>query len=218
MPFITEEIWQNLTARLPQDSVPEGELPASIMIADYPQAADPRHDRQAEEEISLVMQTIRAVRNTRAQLRIPANQRLPAQVEANGLRGALEEEAEVIRTLSRVEPLSITAGAPDAADQTRGVTLVVNPLVVRLPLEGVVDLAAEQQRLQDELANCQRELERKEKLVNNPNFRAKARPDVVETEEDRLRHLQEQQQRLGEILAQLGGLVNHSCHFVSLRG
>ena len=205
MPFITEEIWQNLTARLPQDSVPEGELPASIMIADYPQAAAPRHDRQAEEEISLVMQTIRAVRNTRAQLRIPANQRLPAQVEANGLRGALEEEAEVIRTLSRIEPLSITAGAPDAADQTRGVTLVVNPLVVRLPLEGVVDLAAEQQRLQEELANCQRELERKEKLVNNPNFRAKARPDVVETEEDRLRHLQEQQQRLGEILAQLGG-------------
>ena len=91
------------------------------------------------------------------------------------------------------------------SDRTRGVTLVVNPLVVRLPLEGVVDLAAEQDRLREELANCQQELERKEKLVNNPNFRAKARADVVETEEDRLRNLQEQQQRLGEILAQIGG-------------
>ena len=201
MPFITEEIWGNLTSRLPV----EGEMASSIMIADYPVAEVPRHDRQAEEEITLVMQTIRAVRNTRAQLRIPANQRLEAQVEANGLRGAMEEEAEVIRTLSRVEPLSITDGAPDAADQTRGVTLVVNPLVVRLPLEGVVDLAAEQERLREELASTQRELERKEQLVNNPNFRAKARPDVVETEEDRLRNLQEQQQRLGEILAQLGG-------------
>ena len=201
MPFITEEIWGNLTSRLPV----EGEIASSIMIADYPVAEMPRHDRQAEEEITLVMQTIRAVRNTRAQLRIPANQRLEAQVEANGLRGAVEEEAEVIRTLSRVEPLSITDGAPVAADQTRGVTLVVNPLVVRLPLEGVVDLAAEQERLREELASTQRELERKEQLVNNPNFRAKARPDVVETEEDRLRNLQEQQQRLGEILAQLGG-------------
>ncbi len=201
MPFITEEIWRNLTSRLPL----EGELPESIMVADYPVAETPRHDRQAEDEISLVMQTIRAVRNTRAQLRIPANQRLEAQVEANGLRGAMEEEAEVIRTLSRVEPLSITAGAPEGSEQTRGVTLVVNPLVVRLPLEGVVDLAAEQDRLRGELASCQQELERKEKLVNNPNFRAKARPDVVETEEDRLRNLQEQQQRLGEILAQLGG-------------
>ena len=200
MPFITEEIWSNLTSRLPQ----EGALAPSIMVADYPVAESPRHDRQAEAEISLVMQTIRAVRNTRAQLRIPANQRLEAQVEANGLRGAMEEEAEVIRTLSRVEPLSITAGAPEGSEQTRGVTLVVNPLVVRLPLEGVVDLSAEQDRLREELANTQRELERKEKLVNNPNFRAKARPDVVETEEDRLRNLQEQQQRLGEILAQLG--------------
>jgi len=201
MPFITEEIWQNLTSRLPE----EGGFAASIMVADYPQVEAQRHDRQAEEEISLVMQTIRAVRNTRAQLRIPANQRLEAQVEANGLRGAMEEEAEVIRTLSRIEPLSITSGAPEGSEQTRGVTLVVNPLVVRLPLEGVVDLAAEQDRLREELDNCQRELERKEKLVNNPNFRAKARPDVVETEEDRLRNLREQQQRLGEILAQLGG-------------
>ncbi len=201
MPFITEEIWQNLTAHLPA----EGELPASITIADYPQTEAPRHDRQAEEEISLVMQTVRAVRNTRAQLRIPANQWLEAQVEANGLRGAMEAEAEVIRTLSRVEPLSITAGSPQGREQTQGVTLVVNPLVVRLRLEGVLDLAAERQRLQEELSNCQRELERKEQLVNNPNFRAKARPEVVETEEDRLRNLQEQQQRLGEILAQLGG-------------
>ena len=201
MPFITEEVWGNLTSRLPA----EGELASSIMIADYPVAESPRYDRQAEDEITLVMQTIRAVRNTRAQLRIPANQRLEAQVEANGLRGAMEEEAEVIRTLSRVEPLSITAGAPEGKEQTRGVTLVVNPLVVRLPLEGVVDLAAEQDRLREELANTERELERKEKLVNNPNFRAKARPDVVETEEDRLRNLQEQQHRLGEILAQLGG-------------
>ena len=61
MPFITEEIWQNLTACLPL----EGDLSDSIMIAPYPQADTPRRDRQAEEEISLVMQTIRAVRNTR---------------------------------------------------------------------------------------------------------------------------------------------------------
>ena len=201
MPFITEEIWQTLLSRLPR----EGDLPASIMIAPYPQADQPRHDSRAEEEISLVMQTIRAVRNTRSQLRIPANRQLEALVQANGLQGAIEEEAEVIRTLSRIEPLRITSGVPDLSEQPRGITLLVNPLVVRLPLEGVVDLAAEQQRLQGELAHCQQELERKEKLVNNPNFRAKARPEVVETEQERLRNLQEQQQRLGEIIGQLGG-------------
>ncbi len=205
MPFITEEIWQNLTARLPRENALPDSLPDSIMVAPYPQANLPRRDRQAEAEISLVMQTIRAVRNTRAQLRIPANQRLEASLEAGALHRAMEEEAEVIRTLSRVEPLRITASPPEAGEPHRGVTLLVSPLVLRLPLEGVVDLAAEQQRLQGELNHCQRELDRKEKLVNNSNFRAKARPEIVEMEEERLRSLQEQQQRLGELIGQLGG-------------
>ncbi len=201
MPFITAEIWRNLTARLPQ----EGDLPPSLMIAAYPQGENPRRDRQAEAEISLVMQTIRAVRNTRAQLNIPANRPLAAQLEANGLRAAMEEESAAIRALSRIEPLDIvTAAAPADAAPPAGITLLVHPLVVRLPLEGVVDLAAERQRLQGEQAAGQRELARKEQLVRNPNFRAKARPEVVATEEERLRSLQEQQQRLGEILAQLG--------------
>jgi valyl-tRNA synthetase len=201
MPFITEEIWQNLTSQLPR----EANLPDSIMIAPYPRVDQPRRDSKAEEEIALVMQAIRAVRNTRAQLRIPASQRLEALVETNSLRSAIEEEAEVICVFSRVEPLRIISGNPDPARQPKGITLVVNPLVVRLPLEGVVDLAAEQQRLRQELDNARQNLRRVGNLVSNPNFRAKARPEVVESEEERLRSLTEQTQRLEEILAQLGG-------------
>ncbi len=206
MPFITEEVWQNLVAVLPK----EGETPASIMIAPFP-ASGERIDDEAEEEIGLVMQAIRAVRNTRAQLRIPPAQHLEAVVEANGRPGpvkrAIEDEADVIRALSRVEPLSIVNGEDGAArtDARKGVTLVVNPLVVRLPLEGVVDLQAEGERLRSELAECVKNLERVDKLVSNPNFRSKAKPEVVETEEGRLNDLRERKQRLDEILAQLAG-------------
>ena len=201
MPFITEEIWQNLKSKLPE----EGGLPESIMVAGYPTADDPRFDAQAEEEIGLVMQAIRAVRNTRAQLRIPAGQRLEAQVETNGMQGPIEEEAEVIRALSRIEPLHIVSESSSGKDRPRGVTLVVNPLIVRLPLEGVVDLAAEQERLRAELAECVKNMDRVEKLVANSNFREKAKPEVVETEEARLRDLKERQQHLNEILEQLAG-------------
>jgi valyl-tRNA synthetase len=206
MPFITEEIWQNLLTRLPR----EGELPQSIMVSPYPKANGARQDSQAESEISLVMQTIHAVRNARAQLRIPANQRLEAVVEGNGAQGtgvhqAIEEEADVIRGLSRVEPLRVQFGDPAGADAAKGVTLVVTPLVVRLPLEGVVDLGAEAARLREERDDCLRNLDRVSALVSNPNFRAKARPDVVESEQERLRSLEERKQRLEEILEQLGG-------------
>jgi valyl-tRNA synthetase len=168
-------------------------------------------DEEAEEEIGLVMQATRAVRNTRAQLRIPPAQHLEAVVEANGRPGpvkrVIEDEADVIRALSRVEPLSIVNGEDGAArtDARKGVTLVVNPLVVRLPLEGVVDLQAEGERLRSELAECVKNLERVDKLVSNPNFRSKAKPEVVETEEGRLNDLRERKQRLDEILAQLAG-------------
>ena len=95
--------------------------------------------------------------------------------------------------------------APDSGTDagSRGITLVVNPLVIRLPLEGVVDLSAEESRLQGELDGSLKNLQRVETLVSNPNFKAKAKPEVVENEEERLRSLREEIQRLEEILAQL---------------
>ncbi len=200
MPFITEEVWQALMARLPSEGADKAE---SIMIAPYP-ASGERIDTAAEEEIALVRQAVRAVRNTRAQLRIPAAQRLEALVEANGQRAPIEDEAGIICAMSRIEPLRIVEGASEGDASGAGVTLVVSPLVVRLPLEGVVDLDAEGRRLRSELADCARNLERVEKLVSNPNFREKARPDVVENEEARLTELRDRKQRLDEILGQLG--------------
>ena len=201
MPFITEEIWQKLMERLPS----EGGLAESIMVSPYPIADSGLQDEKAEREISLVMQAIRAVRNTRAHLQIPANQFLEAIVDANGLQSTIEEEADLIRNLSRIDPLKVVSGDVETADQPRGITLVVDSLVVRLPLEGVVDISAEAERLRGELADCESNLTRVGKLVANPNFRAKAKPEVVETEEERLKSLEERQQRLKEILEQLEG-------------
>ena len=201
MPFITEEVWQNLCSKLPQ----EGANVESIMVAEYPSADAPRHDASAEVEIGLVMLAIRAVRNTRSQLHIPAGQRLEAQIEANGMQGPIEEEAEVIRALSKVEPLHIVKGDSKDADLPRGVTLVVNPLIIHLPLEGVVDLSVEEARLRSELDDCLKNMDRVEKLVSNSNFLEKAKPEVVETEHARLQDLKERQQHLNEILEQLAG-------------
>ena len=119
------------------------------------------------------------------------------------LQSAIEEESQVVRALCRVDPLRVVPGGSSESDARKGVTLVVNPLVVRLPLEGVVDLSEESQRLRNEMDDCLRNLDRLETLVSNPNFKAKARPDVVQKEEDRLAELQERRQRLEEILAQL---------------
>ena len=117
------------------------------------------------------------------------------------MQTVVEEEREVISVLARVEPLHILNDEGSAG--TAGVSLVVNPLVVRLPLAGIVDLATESERLGKELNATRRNEARVEQLLANPNFVAKARPEVVENERLRLRNLTEQRERIEDIIAQL---------------
>ena len=201
MPFITEEIWQNLVRRLPR----EGDLPDSIMIAPYPEPEADRTDPNAEQEMATLILMIRAIRNARAQLRIPSGQQLEATVVANGLREAVEEESPAISALARVRPLRIFANSserPPSSQAAQGMTLVVDPLVVNLPLTGV-DISTERVRLSKELEECASGLERVQALLSNPGFSAKAPEEVVEREQERLQSLRERQERLREILAQL---------------
>ncbi len=198
MPFVTEEIWQSLMTRVP---APNGGAAPSIMVAPYPQVGAPRPAPDAESEVEVVMQTIRAVRNMRAQLRIPAGQKLEAAIETNGMMSVVSEEKDVISALARVEPLRVLDAGDSGAKS--GVSLVVNPLVVCLPLAGVVDLEIETERLDKELGETRRNQERVGQLLDNPNFVAKARPEVVEKERQRLQSLTEQRARIEEIMAQL---------------
>ena len=201
MPFITEEIWQGLVRRLPR----EGDLPDSIMIAPYPEHEADRTDPNAEQEMDTLILMIRAIRNARAQLRIPSGQQLEATVVANGLREVVEEESPAISALARVRPLRIFGNSserPPSSQAAQGMTLVVNPLVVNLPLTGV-DISTERVRLSKELEECASGLERVQGLLSNPGFSAKAPEEVVEREQERLQSLRERQERLREILAQL---------------
>ena len=94
-----------------------------------------------------LIQMIRAIRNARAQLRIPSTQLLEALVDANGLKEVVEAESKSICSLARVPNLCeywITSREQPAGGQA--MTLVVDPLVVRLPLAGVVDIFAERER------------------------------------------------------------------------
>ncbi len=203
MPFITEEVWKNLRSRLPD----EGGLPESIMIAPYPTYDESRVYESSNRDMTALISAIRAIRNARAQLRLPAGQMLEATVAANSMLEAIKEEAESIKALARVTPLHIVGSQPERANGDgkvgQAMTLVVDPLVVTLPLEGLVDLDAERERLESEMKECVSNLQRVEKLLSNPNFVSKAKEEVVEQERDRLQGLTDRRARLGEALEQL---------------
>jgi len=198
IPFVTEELWQNLLRRLPR----EGELPESVTIAPYPQGDESRFDSEAEEEMGLLTSTIRAIRNIRSQLRVEPARYIEAFLCCDP-PALFQSESETVRTLARVNPLCLDSTEAVPADGV--ISLVVGRATVRLPLGDVVDLPAERERLSDELERCRSNVDRLEHLLANPRFVSRAPEEVVEREEERLQAEREQQARLEEVIAQLGG-------------
>ena len=156
-------------------------------------------------EMGPILQLIQAIRNARAQLRIPSGQYLEVLVDANGLRESVAENAEAISALARVQPLRILEDPGERPPPGQAMTLVVDPLVVILPLAGVVDISAERGRLDRELGECMTNLERVEGLLADPGFSTRAPEEVVEREQQRLESLRERRERLKEVLSQLPG-------------
>ncbi len=199
MPFVTEELWQRLMEVLPRDA----SVTPSIMVAPYPEPLLDALDDVAEEEMRLVTDVIRAVRNVRAEFKVEPRKPLEAVV-ATGVSGdAIAEEAEAIRSLAQVDPLATLRGGAPPTGQT--VTLVVGDATVYLPMGDVVDLAVERQRLGGELTESRDEVTRLEELLGNERFSSRAPEEVVERERQRLTTAQERSERIEELLGQLGG-------------
>ncbi len=199
MPFITEELWQRLTQALPKESG----LPASIMVAPYPEASEQMLDSAAEDEVESVTSVVRAIRNVRAEFKVEPRQPLEALV-AVPLASVVAEEAEVIRSLARVEPLRILTEGDTMSPSRQTLTLVVGKATVYLPMGDAVDLASERQRLQKELASTQAATDRLAQRLEDQQFLSKAPEEVVEKERERLASAQERLARIRELLGQLG--------------
>ena len=200
MPFVTEELWQQLTATLPR----EADLPESIMLAPYPAPSGVLADEAALREMGLVTGVVRAIRNVRAEFRVEPQKALDAVLVAPEDQVALKEEVEVLRQLARLEKVKFVAARTDAPPASQAVTLVVQQATVVLPLGGVVDLAGERRRLEAELAESEPHAQRLAARLADGQFTQRAPEEVVERERGRLEEARQRQQRLEELLRDLG--------------
>ena len=201
MPFVTEEVWQNLTARVPGLARSR----ESIMISDYPEADESLVDETAEREMRDVIDVIRAIRNVRAELKVASSRSLEALVDAGtSSRTALEEAAAVIRTLARVDSLRLLSNDDPRPDPSTVTTTVLEGVTIMVPLAGLVDTGAERARLQDEVEEARGRITGLMGRLKNESFRSKAPAAVVEKEEERLAETRERLDRLEEQLKRLG--------------
>ena len=202
MPFVTEEIWQTLKERAP--AAPDA--PDALIVAEYPAADSAFYDDDAEDDIALVMETVRSIRNLRAEFRIQQHQRIEAVLDLPQDGAVAAAEADAIKMLARVEPLKFGAQSNGVASND-SVSLVLSKGVVTIPLGGLVDLDKERERLRDEIEDIDRNRERLAARLSDERFLTRAPEEVVERERERMASIEERKVRAEDVLARLGGVA-----------
>ncbi|MEE9199177.1 MAG: valine--tRNA ligase, partial [Dehalococcoidia bacterium] len=194
MPFITEEVWRNLTLGLPD----RDGLTDSIMIAPYPEADGSLHNPEAEEWAELVMGLVRGIRNVRAEKKVPASRRIKAVLfDGQGLGPA---GCTFLETLA---VCSLELQPQEATRPVHSVMVVAKNAEAHLPLAELFDVGEEQQRLGKELEEVMGRILQAKARLQNQDFLAKAPPPVVEREQRKLAELQERENRIQERMAEL---------------
>ncbi len=190
MPFITEQLWQKLREQAARPDLAAAELMQSeaLVRAAWPAGDPARRDLELEEQMELLQKIVRAVRNLRKQKGIPERRPVPITI------GAPDEETDAVIEARRGFLLQMAAleelehGV--AVDKPpHCVTTVVGTLQVFMPLEGLVNVEEERERLQKQKADLQEQIKSIDATLHNTNFLTKAPEDVVQQKMDRAEEL-----------------------------
>jgi len=175
MPFITESIWQ----RLPKEHGTE-----SIMITKWPHMQKAFISKKTDSEMELLISVIQAVRNLRATWRIGTGTRIDihVKVKKEGDEGVLTTNSSYIKRLARVENVLISK---DMKKPRHSAVQVIRDIEIFVPLEGIIDLEKEKERLTKRIEELLGLLSGIEKKLNNKNFVSKAPDEVVKKEKTR---------------------------------
>jgi len=178
IPFITEEIYQELAPRLSLADT-------SVFARPYPLAADFAADEAATAEIEWFKNVLSGIRRIRSEMNIPPGKTIPLLLADGdaGDRARVAKFAPQIAFLARTEaPQWVEAGA----DEPAAAAAVVGSLRVLIPLAGLIDLAAEKARLAKEIGRIEVEIKKCEGKLGNANFVANAPAEVVAQERQRI--------------------------------
>ncbi|MDL2218133.1 class I tRNA ligase family protein, partial [Christensenellaceae bacterium OttesenSCG-928-M15] len=184
MPFITEELYLHL---------PNAE--ETIMLSDFPQVKDAFDFAQEAEQMEAVMELIRSVRNVRADMNVPPAKRISAILVAEpSFKAAFENAAVYMNRLAGIEEVHLQENADHIP--VNAVSIVSAAAEAFVPLEQLVDIEKERERVKKEIERINGEIKRAEGKLNNVGFVAKAPAHVVEEEKTKLQNAKDMLEKL----------------------
>ena len=186
MPFITEEIWQSLPH--------EGE---ALIVAPWPVYDEALHFPEAEKEMEKVKELITAVRTRRSEMNVPPSRKAHLYIETQS-PAAFETEKEAIARLAYCSGVEI---GESFAAMEGAVTVVTAACRGYLPMDDLIDRAAETARLTKELESAQKQLDTVNAKLQNETFMSKAPQKVIDGVKQNGEKLREKVRMIEESLA-----------------
>jgi len=197
VPFVTEEIYLQL-----MELTPAGDDKPTITFGPWPELQSERKDDNLEESLKQIQEVVTAVRSVRSELNVPPGKKsdLYIRVDSEAFATLLENHYEYFRSLARVEKLQCgtTVKKPPTS-----ASAVISGAEIFIPLAGLIDLDVERNRLQKNLNELTKQLEKVSKKLANADFLANAPNDVIERERSKKEDYEERIDRLNRNLEQL---------------
>ncbi|MGJ7912314.1 valine--tRNA ligase [Neobacillus sp. LXY-1] len=193
MPFITEEIWQNLPH--------SGE---SITSVNWPEVNPEFTDEAAAQEMKLLVEMIRSVRNIRAEVNTPLSKKIKMLVKAKDTNTlhTIEKNRAYIERFCNPEELQMGI---DLEIPEKAMTAVITGVEIILPLEGLINVDEEIARLEKEYDKLNKEVERVQKKLSNEGFMKKAPENVIAEERGKQKDYMEKRDIVWSRLKELKG-------------
>ena len=192
MPFITEEIY----CTLHQEE-------ETIMLSDWPIYMEERNFAEEEAKVERCKELVKNVRNRRSEMDVPPSRKAAVYLvsEKEEVRDIFESEKEMYAGLMGASDVFVRTDKTGIAKDA--VSIVIPDAVVYIPLEDLVDMEKERERLQKEEARLTKELARSRGMLSNERFLSKAPESKVQEEKDKLAKYE---QMMEQVKKQLEGL------------
>jgi valyl-tRNA synthetase len=197
MPFITEEIWQALPG-----TVGANGCSPTIMQAPYPEFSEQLSFPAEAADMERVMEVIGGIRNIRGEMEVPPSKQIAVILScdsAESLRLMKHNESAII-SLARVSDLAIGQGIEQPDDAS---IQVAGDIQIYVPLKGLVDVAAEEERLLKEIGKIEKDIEVFSKKLESPAFVDRAPAEIVAKERQKLAEVQGKKLVLEESLEKI---------------
>ena len=202
-PYVTEALWGHLKEACMTASpllAPSDGWEDALIIARWPEPLTfEGWETRAVEEFNLIQEMVREIRNIRAEYKVQPGNKIACVISGGAKAEMLKQQRKIFELLAGIDPDQLSVIKETRPPSDDEVTLVVSPVEISLPLAGLVNVEAERDRLEKELAEAQSQINRLEKLLASP-FAQKAPTDVVEKEQEKLASYQETAERVRQQL------------------